>query len=130
MPPHGRFRVRGGAFRCRLLGSGRVITLRASDLWEVVPGAIATVMPRKQWRYAGHPYISGELQATRIDVKALNLVPLALCGMGIWDPEEAYWGEEDDPIEEWAKPIIAWGPRPLFEMEQVLPGENPQDPFY
>lgn len=115
--------------RCRLLGSDRVITLRASRLWEVVPGAIVTVKPRKQWRYAGHPYLSGEIQSSRIDVKALDLVPLGLEDMGLWDPKEEYWGEEDEPIEEWAKPIIACGPRPMFEMEQVLPGQDPDDPF-
>ena len=48
--------------RCRLLGSDRIITLRANLLWEVVPGAIVTVTPRKQWRYGGHPYLSGEIQ--------------------------------------------------------------------
>jgi hypothetical protein len=47
--------VKERAARCRLLGSGRVITLRASRLWTVVPGAIVTVMPRRQWQYAGHP---------------------------------------------------------------------------
>ncbi len=121
--------VKERAARCRLLGSERVITLRASRLWIVVPGAIVTVRPRKQWRYAGHPYLSGEIQSTRIDAGALDLVPLGLEGMGMWDPEEEYWGEDDEPIEEWAKPIIARGPRPMFEMEQVLPGENPDDPF-
>ena len=117
------------AARCRLLGSDRIITLRAGRLWEVVPGAIVTVTPRKQWRYGGHPNLSGEIQSTRIDVKALDLAPLGLAEMGMWDPKEAYWGEEDEPIEEWAKPIIAHGPRPKFEMEQVLPGEDPDDPF-
>jgi len=117
------------AARCRLLGSDRIITLRAGRLWEVVPGAIVTVTPRKQWRYGGHPNLSGEIQSTRIDVKALDLAPLGLAEMGMWDPKEAYWGEEDEPIEEWAKPIIAHGPRPTFEMEQVLPGEDPDDPF-
>lgn len=121
--------VKERAARCRLLGSDRGITLRASRLWEVVPGAIVTVTPRKQWRYGGHPYLSGEIHSTRIDVKALDLVPLGLEDMGMWDPEEEYWGEEDEPIDEWAKPIIAHGPRPMFEMEQVLPGEDPNDPF-
>lgn len=37
-------------------------------------------------------------------------------------------GEEGQPIEEWAKPIIARGPRQAFEMEQVLPGMDPDDP--
>jgi len=47
----------------------------------------------------------------------------------MWNPEEHYWGEEEDPIEECAKPIIANGPRPEFEMEQVVPGTDPDDPF-
>lgn len=85
--------------RCRLLGSDRVITLRARFLWDVVPGAIVTVSPRKQWRYAGNPYLSGEIQSTRIDVKALDLVPLKLENMGMWDPKEEYWGEEDESVE-------------------------------
>jgi len=121
--------VKERAARCRLLASDRIITLRASRLREVVPGAIVTVTPRKQWRYGGHPYLSGEIQSTRIDVKALDLVPPGLEDMGMWDPKREYWGEEDEPIEDWAKPIIAHGPRPMFEMEQVLPGEDPDDPF-
>ncbi len=121
--------VKERSARCRLLGSERIITLRASRLWEVVSGAIVMVRPRKKWRYAGHPYLSGEIQSTRIDVKALDLVPLELVEMGMWDPKEEYWGEDEEPIEEWAKPIIAHGPRPMFEMEQVLPGEDPDDPF-
>jgi hypothetical protein len=47
----------------------------------------------------------------------------------MWDPSEHYWGEEGEPIEDWAKPIIAWGSRPEFEMEQTLPGADPDDPF-
>ena len=121
--------IKERAARCRLLGSDRIITLRASRLLEVVPGAIVTVTPRKHWRYGGHPYLSGEIQSARIDVKVLDLVPLGLEDMGMWNPKEAYWGEEDEPIEEWAKPIIDCGPRPMFEMEQVLPGEDPDDPF-
>ncbi len=34
-----------------------------------------------------------------------------------------------EPIEEWARPIIAYGPRPMYEMELVLPGADPDDPF-
>jgi hypothetical protein len=121
--------VKQRAARCRLLGSDRIITLRASRLWNVVPGEIVTVKPRKQWRYAGHPYLSGEIESTRLDVAALGLVPLGLEDMGMWDPKKHYWGEEDEPIEEWAKPIIARGPRLEFEMEQVMPGADPEDPF-
>ena len=115
--------------RCRPLGIDRVITYRPNRLWGEVPGEIVKVKPRKQWSYAGHPYLSGEIESTRIDAAALGLVPLRLEDMGRWDPKEHYWGEKDEPIEEWAKPIIAWGPRPAFEMEQVLPGADPDDPF-
>lgn len=121
--------VKERAARCRLLGSGRIITLRVSRLWELVPGAIVTVKPEKQWRYGDHPYLSGEIQSTRIDIKALDLVPLKLEEMGLWDPEEQYWGEEGEPIDEWARPIIAHGLRPMYEMEQVLPGADPDDPM-
>lgn len=95
----------------------------------MVPGEIVTVQPRKQWSYAGHPYLSGEIASTRLDVGALGLVPLRLAATGLWDPREHYWGEDDEPIEAWATPIVARGPRPEFEMEQVLPGADPDDPL-
>jgi hypothetical protein len=120
--------VKRNAAHCRLLGSDRVVTLRASRLREVIPGEIVVVKPRKQWSYAGHPYLSGEIESTRLDVPVLGLVPLRLADRGIWDPEEEYWGEEGEPIEEWARPIIARGPRPEYEMEQILPGEDKDDP--
>ncbi len=56
------------------------------------------------------------------------LVPLQLHPRGSWGPEEEYWGEEGEPIEDWAKPIIERGPRPMYEMQQVLPGADPDDP--
>ena len=121
--------VKQKAARCRLLGSDGIVTLRASRLWDVVPGEIAVVAPSKQWRYAGQDYLSGKIESTRLDVGALGLVPLRIEDRGTWNPSEHYWGEEDEPIEEWAKPIIARGPRREFELEQVLPGEDPDDPF-
>lgn len=114
--------VKDSNARCRLLRTHGEITLRSSGLWNVVPGEIVTVTPTKRWRYAGHPYLSGEVAAVRLDVKALGLVPLRLQPFGEWDPADEYWGEEGEPVPEWARPIIARGPRPCFEMEQVLPG--------
>ena len=114
--------IKARAARCRPPGSDRAITLRASDLWDIVPGEVAMVKPRKQWSYAGHPYLSGEIQSAHLDVAALGLVPLKLKDQGLWTPDNHYWGEEDEPIEEWAKPIIARGPRRAFEMEQIVPG--------
>ncbi len=110
------------AARCQILGTGQRITFRGGSLWKLVPGAIATIEPAKQWTYGGNPYLSGTISTTRIDAKALGLLPLQLYERGIWDPAREYWGEPGEPIEEWAKPIIAWGTRPEFEMEQILPG--------
>jgi len=115
------------AARCRVLGTEREITLRSRDVWNMVSGEIVTVRARKQWRYADHPYLSGDVESHRLDVKALDLIPLRLQDEGLWDPGEEYWGEEGEPLEDWAKPIVARGPRPCFEMEQVLPGADPDD---
>jgi hypothetical protein len=120
--------VKGNAVSCRLPGKDRVITLRTTRLWDLVPGEVINVTPRKQWRYKGHPYLSGEIEAWRLDIPALGLTPLKLKEMGRWDPRDHYWGEPDEPIEEWARPIIDQGPRLEYEMEQVLPGEDPDDP--
>jgi hypothetical protein len=121
--------VKQKAARCRLRGSAHTVTLRAGGLWDVVPGEIAVVRPRKQWSYARNPYLSGQIESTRLDVHALGLAPLKLEERGMWDPSEHYWGEEGEPIEDWAKQSIAWGSRPEFEMEQVLPGADAEDPF-
>ena len=120
--------VKGNAITCRIPGKDRVVTLRATGFWDMVPGELLTVTPRKKWRYAGHPYLSGEIKTWHLDVDALGLTPLKLEDEGMWDPKEEYWGEPDEPIEAWAKPIIKRGPRPAYEMEQVIPGEDPGDP--
>jgi hypothetical protein len=117
--------VREKAVSCRILGKNHVRTLRPEGRWEVVPGEILTVLPHRKWRYAGHPYLTGEIKAWRLDIPALGLMPLRLDEMGMWDPKEHYWGEPDEPIEAWAKPIIKRGPRAQYAMEQVLPGEDP-----
>lgn len=93
----------------------------------MVPGEIIAVRARKQWTYAKHPYLSGKVETHRLDIGALGLTPLRLRDKWLWDRTEEYWGEENEPVAEWAKPIIAHGPRPSFEMEQVLPGEDPDD---
>ena len=121
--------VKEKAARCRLVGGGQTLTFRAGRLWDLAPGEIATVKPAKQWAYAGNPYLSGAIESTRLDARALGLVPLRLENRGIWDPAEHYWGEDGEPVDDWAKPVIARGPRPEFEMEQVLPGADVEDPF-
>ena len=120
--------VKGNAISCRILGKNRVLTLRPTGRWEAVPGEIITVMPHKKWRYAGHPYLLGEITSWRLDIVALGLTPLRLEDRGMWDPKAHYWGGPDEPRESWEKAIIKRGPRPEYEMEHVLPGEDSDNP--
>jgi hypothetical protein len=114
--------------RCQLLGSERDVLFRSPQLKRLVPGEILKVAPRKQWKYAGQSCLAGEITTTRLDVSALGLTPLRLEPRGIWNPMDEYWGEEGEPVEDWAKKIIAWGPRQSYEMEKVLPMDDPDDP--
>jgi len=117
--------IKQRAARCRLLNSSNVLTLRAGGLWTIAPGQIVSVRPSRYWRYGGHPYLSGKIESSCINVLRLGLVPLRLEEEGEWDPTEEYWGE--GPPEAWAEKIIAGGTRPMYEMEQVLPGADPDD---
>ncbi|MCB9737621.1 MAG: cytoplasmic protein, partial [Deltaproteobacteria bacterium] len=50
-----------------------------------------------------------------------------LLEVGTWDPREEYWGEPGEPLAPVVRAIIARGPRPAYEMEQVIPGADPDD---
>ncbi len=121
--------VKEKACRCLVLETKRSITLRTGSLHKAVPGWIVTVDPNKQWSFSGHPYLSGKIVETHLDVSRLGLQPLGLAERGQWDPSTEYWRDEEAPLESWMQAVIAWGERVAHEMEQVLPGINPEDPF-
>jgi len=117
------------AARCKILGSDEEVTLRAGHLWTIVPGHIATIKPAKLWTHGRTRYLSGEIESSRLEPEALGLTPLQLHPFGNWNPAEEYWGERGDPIHSRIKKIIRRGKRPQFEMEQILPGGDPDDPW-
>ena len=117
---------KSSALRCRLAGTSRELTLRTA-VRDEVPGATITVRPTRQWTYGRREYLAGEVSAIRVDAGALRLVPLLLREEGEWNPAEEYWGDEGEPIDVWAQRIIADGPRPMYEFEQVIPGAEPED---
>ncbi len=112
--------------RCRVLGTHREVTLRTGGVWNLLPGEIATVHATKQWQFSGHPFLSGTVERCRLEVGALELQPLQLRDPFPWDPAEQYWGEEDEGFEDWVTAIVARGLRTEYEMEQVLPGDDPE----
>lgn len=124
--------VRDGTGNCRVLGTGKKIILRLSSyqLFKIVPGEIAAVDVKRQWEFGSNIYISGNLIDHRIDIPALDLVPLKLEQFDYWDPREAFEEERDENDEiieeedEYYKAIINAGRRPSYEMEQVVPGDT------
>jgi len=117
--------VRTRSLLCRIPGSDTLVTLRTA-VRDEVPGEIVTVLPSKQWTLGHRQQLSGKVQGSRLDIPALGLAPLALESWDEWDPEEELG---DEPTPDWLVPIVRRGPRLMFEMEQVIPGEDPNDPW-
>ncbi len=117
--------VKRAAIRCKIVSTGQPIIFR--KVRNEVEGEILTVIPSKVWRFQKTHYMTGEIQSKRIDIPALQLKPLALKEMWVWDPKEEYWGEPDDPLDMYFKPIIDYGPRKAYEMEQIIPFEDPEN---
>lgn len=67
----------------------KIITLRTPACYFTVQGQIVTVEPIKFWYFNGHPYLSGDIVSTRIDVEMLGLPLLTISEVGVWDPQEA-----------------------------------------
>lgn len=117
------------SFRCRSPVGRELVTVTPRQRGHhPVPGEIVTVRVLSHLAERGRSHILAEVLSWRVDVGALGLVPLALKPQGDWLPREHYWGDRIDPC---FQPIIAFGPRPEFEMQQVIPGgESPADPDY
>lgn len=111
--------------RCRVISTEQPITFR--KVRDEVEGEILTIIPSKVWRHRETYYMTGEIKSKRIDVPKINLEPLSLNNMDIWDPEEEYWGEPNEPINKYFKPIIDFGVRDSYEMDQVIPFQDPED---
>jgi hypothetical protein len=86
------------------------------------------VKPSKVWQYKNTVYLTGETIAKRLDAKALGLQPLELKDEGIWEPDkEDELFDRGDPFEKYYLPIMAFGPRREFKLEQIIPYQDPDD---
>lgn len=109
------------------------------SLLDVVPGPVAvqTSMLVEAYRRWCGLAATGELPAppvTRVwayrHLAATRVVlstPLGLRAVGLWDPADQYWGEPGEDLHPLVLDIVAAGPRPEFEMEQVIPGVGDDD---
>ena len=124
--------VKKSAMRCKVVVSGEPITFRKVIYGDEVEGEIITVKPSKLWRYKKTHYMTGEIESRRIDIEALELKPLALKNMGSWNPKDEHWGEKEEQkgpsnLYLYLKPIIDYGVRPSYEMEQIIPSLEPEN---
>lgn len=118
--------VKQTGIRCKLIPTQEPITFRM--VRDEVEGEIITVMPSKVWQFKNTVYMSGETISHRLDASALGLDPLKLEEQGTWEPEnESDLVEEDDPFAKYYLPVMAYGPRREFEMQQVIPFEDPEN---
>lgn len=81
---------------------------------------------REEWAYPLRT-APESARAARL-VERLRAQPLRLQFIGMWKPENDYWGEPGDELEPDFEEIIEAGARPECEMEQVIPGSDPADP--
>lgn len=113
--------------RCRHIGGRKLLTVRprfARGLDDVVPGEIVTLSDVAIDASGRSSLMVGTITRVRLDAAALGLTPLKLDDQGTWSPSEEYWGEPGDRLAPCLLPILSAGPRPCFEMEQVVPGAD------
>lgn len=72
---------------------------------------------------AATPWVYPRFGLADIDIDG----PLELTPRGEWDPASEYWGEPGEPLHPLCQTTIEVGPRPRFEMEQVIPGADEDD---
>ena len=66
-------------------------------------------------------YLSGEIQAIRIDVKALDLVPLGLAEMGMWDPRKSIGEKKTNPSRNGPSRLSFTAPAPCSRWNRCCP---------
>lgn len=117
--------VKQVAIRCKHIATGLPLTYR--NVGFETEGEIITVLLSKVWQFKNTVYLAGETIDNRIDVTALNLVPLKLNEKGLFDPDKEGLFKEEDPYAKYYLPIVAFGPRKKNELERVIPFDNPDE---
>lgn len=118
--------VKKAGIRCKVLVTGEPVTYR--KVRYECEGEVITVIPSKVWRFKRTSYLTGKTVKQTIDIPALNLKPLQLKEYGEWNPDdEKEMLETEGEIGKYYLPIIAYGSRKQYRLENVIPFENPDD---
>jgi len=125
---------RGLTATCRREGETHRVSLTDINPGLVTLGTSRLLAAHRRW--CGLPPLQPEEHAARgkpwvyrpVATRPISVTPpLALKAEGDWDPTDQYWGEDDAELHPVIEELIAAGPRPEFEMEQVVPGINTED---
>lgn len=114
--------VRGGydSLLSRVPPHGPKVVVRTGLSRDLpVEGELFRVEVAKSWVFGRTAYVSGEITACWLDLERLQLPPLEVFCRDDEAMIEAEWVEDLQP--EIAAEILRAGPRPAFEMEQILP---------
>ncbi len=114
--------VKTSAIRCKIISTDQTVTFRT--VRDEVEGEILSIVPSKIWRFKNTHYMTGEIQSKRVAVPDLNLEPLSLIKVAKWNPDQEDWGEPDDPTFKYFEPVIEFGERDSFEIEQIASLQN------
>lgn len=109
------------AIRSRVPPHGPTVIVRTGlSRVRPVPGELFRMEVERSWVFGRTRHAKGLITASRLDVSRLDLERLGLTAWNLWNAEEEteLFEEPDHPIYE---EIRAAGPRPQYEMEQVLP---------
>ncbi len=124
----------------RLPGAGndqRLIVRPHRGLWEIAEGWLVTVDVARSWVFGSSTYAAGTVVDQRLDIGAWGLPKLDLSYQGEWTPLELKrswqdWAPDFPPpwknraltpkVRACFQEIMETGSRPVYEMEQILPG--------
>jgi hypothetical protein len=79
-------KVNRSSARVRIQGEEGQVTFRSSNVWNVVPGQLVTLVVANRWTWRDDVYASGRIESPRIAVEEMGLEPLPLRGGELEDP--------------------------------------------
>jgi hypothetical protein len=110
--------------RCLDSKSGIIVNLR--PVADAVPGESVKVYVQKIAMRLGEFSFRGSVTKKDLNLSKWKLQPLELYPRGVWDPKDEDWSEMG-ALRKYYRRVRTAGIRPMFEMEQVILGQDPEN---